>query len=195
MKAPQPKWRLGLGADDVGASLKEYLLSNLENDPRLASIHDFGEDRENESRPYPVMAIRVGEAIVRGDIDRAVLICGTGIGMCIAANKVPGIRAAVVHDDYSAERSVLSNNCQIMTLGSRIIANVYAHRLVSEWLGYQFDPRSASAAKLEIIEEFEDQLGAQRRASHSRGAGQLQSGTNATPHQHEIPRSTSRRRG
>jgi ribose 5-phosphate isomerase B len=78
--------------------------------------------------------------------------------MSISANKVPGVRAAVVHDGYSAERSVLSNNCQVMTLGSRIIAEVSALRLVNEWLGYEFDPASPSAAKLQVIEDYETAL-------------------------------------
>jgi len=69
--------------------------------------------------------------------------------------QVPGIRAAVVHDSYAAERSVLSNDCQIMAMGSRIIAGVSAYRLVDEWLGYEFDPTSPSAAKLRLIEEYE----------------------------------------
>ncbi len=147
--------RLGIGADDIGSGLKDYLLARLGDDDRLSSLRDFSAEGPESEGPYPVVAIRLAEALGRGEIDRGVLICGTGIGMCIAANKVPGIRAAVVHDAYAAERSVLSNNCQIMALGSRIIADVSAHRLVAEWLGYEFDPHSASAAKLRLIESYE----------------------------------------
>ena len=150
--------RLGVGADEIGAALKEYLLAHLANDARLESVRDFSNEFEPTS-PYPFVALRVSEALARGEIDRAILICGTGIGMCIAANKVPGVRAAVVHDSYSAERSVLSNNCQVMTLGSRVIADVSAYRLVNEWLGYQFDPCSPSAAKVEVIEKYEEAMG------------------------------------
>ena len=152
--------RLGIGADEIGAGLKDYLVSRLARDERLESVRDFSHEFEPTS-PYPFVALRVGQALAAGDLDRAILICGTGIGMCISANKVPGIRAAVVHDSYSAERSVLSNNCQVMALGARVIADVSAHRLVDEWLGYEFDPDSPSAAKLDVIEAYEVATGAE----------------------------------
>ena len=72
------------------------------------------------------------------------------------ANKVPGIRATVAHDSYSVERSVLSNNCQVLTLGARVVGLELAKRLVDEWLDYEFDPESASAAKVAVISEFEE---------------------------------------
>ena len=150
--------RLGIGADEIGAGLKDHLLAFLAKDPRISSVRDYSDEMTDPSCAYPVVAIRVAQAVAHGEIDRAVLVCGTGIGMSISANKVPGVRAAVVHDGYSAERSVLSNNCQIMTLGSRIIAEVAALRLVNEWLGYEFDPSSPSAAKLQVITDYERAL-------------------------------------
>ena len=90
-----------------------------------------------------------------GAADRAVLICGTGLGMAITANKVPGIRAVTAHDSYSIERSVLSNDAQILALGSRVIGLELARRLVGEWLGYRFDVHSLSAAKVELISRYE----------------------------------------
>ena len=147
--------RLAIGADDLGAALKDYLVKALADDPRLAFVRDLSDGEADPTSPYPIVAIHVAEAVARGEVDRAIPICGTGIGMCITANKVPGVRAAVVHDTYSAERSVLSNNCQIMTLGARIIAEVSAHRLVNEWLCYEFDIGSPSAAKLQVITEYE----------------------------------------
>ena len=116
--------RLGVGADELGAPLKDYLVTVLANDSRLATVRDFSEAEADPSCPYPVVALRVAQAVAHGEIDRGILVCGTGIGMSITANKVPGVHTAVVHDVYSAERSVLSNNCQIMTLGARIIADV-----------------------------------------------------------------------
>lgn len=153
--SPQSRLRLGVGADDIGAALKDYIVAQLAGDSRMAWIRDFSDDDTGPTSAYPVVAIRVSEAIARGEIDRAILVCGTGIGMCITANKVPGVRSAVVHDSYAAERSVLSNNCQVMALGSRIIADVSAYRLADEWLGYEFDPGTPSAAKLKLIEELE----------------------------------------
>jgi len=151
-------FRLGIGADDIGAELKDYLFKSLVQDPRVSTVRDYSDDRTDPTSSYPVVAIRVAQAISRSDIDRAILVCGTGMGMSIAANKVIGIRAAVVHDGYAAERSVLSNNCQVMTLGSQIIAEVSALRLVTEWLGYTFDPSSPFAAKLQVIEDYESTL-------------------------------------
>jgi ribose 5-phosphate isomerase RpiB len=87
--------------------------------------------------------------------DRALLICGTGLGVAIAANKVPGVRAVTAHDSYSVERGVLSNNAQVLTLGQRVVGIELARRLVREWLTYRFDPQSASADKVAALDEFE----------------------------------------
>jgi len=84
------------------------------------------------------------------------VICGTGLGVAIAANKVPGIRAVTAHDSYSVERSVLSNNAQVLTMGQRVVGLELAKRLVSEWLGYHFDESSASAEKVAAICSYEE---------------------------------------
>ena len=156
---PEKAIRLGVGADGIGAALKDYILAQLARDSRLTFLRDFSDEDAGQTSAYPVVAIRVSEAIAHGEIDRGILICGTGIGMCVTANKVPGVRAAVVHDSYAAERSVLSNNCQVMALGSRIIADVSAYRLVTEWLGYEFDSGTPSAGKLKLIEDYESTMG------------------------------------
>jgi ribose 5-phosphate isomerase B len=105
---------------------------------------------------YPVVAIAAATIVARGDADRALLVCGTGLGVAISANKVPGIRAVTAHDSYSVERSVLSNNAQVLTMGERVIGLELARRLVTEWLGYRFDPESASADKVRAIDEYEN---------------------------------------
>lgn len=150
--------RLGIGADEIGEDLKQHLVALLQNHPRLQSLREFSFADGEAGCSYPKVAIRIAQAIRRGEIDRAVLICGTGIGMCITANKVPGVRAAVGHDSYSVERSIESNNCQILTLGSRIVAPTLAYRLVDEWLSYEFDPQTPSSVKLEVIADFEREL-------------------------------------
>ncbi len=86
------------------------------------------------------MGIAAGELIRDGKADRAILFCGTGIGVAIAANKVDGIRATTAHDSFSVERSVLSNDCQVLTMGQRVIGVELASRLAKEWIGYTFDP-------------------------------------------------------
>jgi ribose 5-phosphate isomerase B len=85
----------------------------------------------------------------------AVLICGTGIGMAISANKVANVRAAVCHDSYSAERSIRSNNCQVLAFGTRVVGVELARKILSEWLDHEFDPTSASAAKVARITAHE----------------------------------------
>jgi len=102
------------------------------------------------------VAILAGEAIMRGDADRGILICGTGIGVAISANKVKGIRATVAHDSFSVERSILSNDCQILTMGQRVVGLELARRLMKEWLTYTFDTSSASADKVKLICGYED---------------------------------------
>lgn len=83
------------------------------------------------------------------------LICGTGLGVAISANKVGGIRAVTAHDSFSVERSILSNNAQVLCLGARVIGVELARRLVKEWLGYTFDDKSSSAAKVQCIVDYE----------------------------------------
>lgn len=149
---------VALGADNAGAELKNYLKSQLAHNP-LVEVRDYGVPDAADPTAYPHVGLDVAEAVARGEASRGLLICGTGIGMAIIANKVPGIRATVAHDSYSVERSVRSNNCQVLALGARVIGPELARRLVDEWLGYDFDPGSASAAKVAVISAYEEQSG------------------------------------
>jgi ribose 5-phosphate isomerase B len=149
------RYILALGADEAGAALKNLLRERLRGDGRV-EVRDYGVPDEHDKTDYPHVGIAVAEAVARGEAERAVLVCGTGIGMAISANKVPGIRATVAHDAYSAERSIKSNNCQILTLGARVIGPELAWQLVRDWIGYEFDPESASARKVCAISDYED---------------------------------------
>lgn len=146
---------IAIGADNAGADLKNALKRQLEQDPRVAEVRDFGVPDAGDDRAYPHVGLDVAEAVARGDARRGLLVCGTGIGMAITANKVPGIRATVAHDSYSVERSVLSNNCQVLTLGARVVGPELAKKLVDEWLDHEFDEGSASAAKVAVISDYE----------------------------------------
>ncbi|WP_406690486.1 ribose-5-phosphate isomerase [Saccharopolyspora sp. ID03-671] len=150
-------YRIVVGCDDAGLDYKERIAEDLRADPRVGEVIDLGVHRGSDDvhRPYPEIGLAAGEAIRDGRADRAVLICGTGIGMALSANKVAGVRATTAHDSYSAERSVLSNNCQVVTFGQRVVGLELARRLVAEWLGFEFDHQSASAAKVELIAEYE----------------------------------------
>ncbi|WP_448719610.1 ribose-5-phosphate isomerase [Microbacterium natoriense] len=146
--------RLVIGCDDAGFDYKEILKKDLENSDGVASVVDVGVDADGHT-PYPRVAIAAAELVARGEADRALLICGTGLGVAIAANKVPGIRAVTAHDSFSVERGVLSNNAQILTMGQRVVGIELARRLVREWLTYRFDTSSASAEKVAVIDEYE----------------------------------------
>jgi ribose 5-phosphate isomerase B len=146
------KVTIGIGADAYGYDLKAALIDHFGASTEFC---DFGVDSSDDSLAYPAVAFRVAEAIKAGEFARAVLICGTGIGMAISANKVPGIRAAVAYDYYSVERSVLSNNCQVLALGARVIGVEVAKRIFEQWRQLSFDTSSNSAKKIEIIDRYE----------------------------------------
>lgn len=147
-------FRLVIGSDDAGFDHKEVIRRDLEADDRVASVVDVGVDAGGHTA-YPHVAVEAARMVAEGRADRAVLVCGTGLGVAIAANKVPGIRAVTAHDPFSVERSVLSNDAQVLCLGQRVVGVELARRLVREWLGYEFDPASPSAAKVRTICAYE----------------------------------------
>ncbi|GAB3610712.1 D-erythrulose 4-phosphate isomerase DerI1 [Humibacter ginsengiterrae] len=147
-------WRVVVGSDDAGYQYKEALKADLENDPRVSEVIDVGVDADSHT-PYPTVAIAAAEMVRDGEADRALLVCGTGLGVAISANKVPGIRAVTAHDSFSVERSVLSNNAQVLAFGQRVVGLELARRLAREWLGYEFDESSASADKVAVLDEYE----------------------------------------
>lgn len=148
--------RIIVGSDGAGVGHRLAILADLEVNPLVNSVDDYGVTPERADEVhYPTVAVEVAQAIIAGKADRGILICGTGIGVAIAANKVRGVRATVAHDSYSVERSIRSNNCQILTLGQRVIGPELARRLVAEWLSYTFDEASASADKVALITAYE----------------------------------------
>ena len=146
--------RIVIGSDDAGFRYKEALKADLLASDLVADVHDVGVNADGHT-PYPTVAIEAAERVARGEADRALLVCGTGLGVAIAANKVSGVRAAAAHDSFSVERLVLSNNAQVLTLGERVIGLELARRLVREWLTYRFDESSASAEKVAEITAYE----------------------------------------
>src|SRR4051812_8959994 len=146
--------RLVIGSDDAGFDYKEILKKDLENSDGVASVVDVGVDSDGHTA-YPKVAVAAAELVAKGEADRALLICGTGLGVAIAANKVAGIRAVTAHDSYSVQRSVLSNNAQVLCMGERVVGLELARVLVKEWLAVQFDPQSSSAAKVDAICAYE----------------------------------------
>jgi ribose 5-phosphate isomerase B len=153
------KWRIVVGSDDAGFEYKEALKKDLENSELVDAVVDAGVD-ESGHTPYPKVAIAAAEMVARGEADRALLVCGTGLGVAISANKVPGIRAVTAHDSYSVERSVLSNDAQVLTFGQRVVGLELARKLAKEWLTLRFDESSASAEKVAVITEYENRVDA-----------------------------------
>ncbi|OAA35508.1 ribose 5-phosphate isomerase [Beauveria brongniartii RCEF 3172] len=147
--------RIAIGGDDAGFSYQAIISHDLASDARVAKVIHVGPENEQDKTAYSTFAIAAAEAVANGTVDRAILICGTGLGVAIAANKVPGVRAVTAHDSFSVERSVLSNNAQVLCLGQRVIGAELARRLVKEWLGYTFDPNSASAEKVKVIDAYD----------------------------------------
>ena len=147
-------WRIVVGADDAGYEHKEAIKADLEASGLVASVVDVGVDADGHTN-YPTVATTAAEMVARGEADRAVLICGTGLGMAIAANKVAGVRAVTAHDGFSVERSVLSNDAQVLCMGQRVVGLELARRNVREWLTYVFDTSSASNDKVDEIRAYE----------------------------------------
>lgn len=146
--------RIVVGADDAGFTYKEALKNDLLRDDRVADVTDVGVGAD-EHTDYPHIAVAAARLIAAGRADRALLVCGTGLGVAISANKIAGIRAVTAHDSFSVERSVLSNDAQVLCLGQRVIGLEVARRLAHEWLGYRFDPTSSSAGKVKAICEYD----------------------------------------
>lgn len=143
--------KLAIGCDEAAYRLKVEIEKHL--DSMGIEYEDFGAGT-GEVILYPDVAVKVAEAVARGDFERGILVCGTGIGMAITANKVPGIRAAVCHDPFSAERARKSNNAQIMCMGERVIGVELAKSLVSIWLKCDF-AGGGSIPKVDKIMEYE----------------------------------------
>lgn len=141
--------KIGIGADDAALELKGALVEHLEE--LGYEVEDYG---LKDGDDYPDVAVEVAEAVARGEHERAILCCGTGLGMSITANKVPGVRAAQCHDAYSAERARKSNNAQVLTMGQRVIGPEAAKTVLDAWLASEFAGGS-SASKVEKMEEID----------------------------------------
>ena len=147
--------RLIVGSDKAGFDYKEILKRDMEAHDLVESVVDVGVDDAEGATSYPKVAIEAAERVARGEADRALLVCGTGLGVAIAANKVSGIRAATAHYSFSVERAILSNDAQVLCMGQRVVGIELARRLAKEWLTYTFDPSSHSQANVDDICAYE----------------------------------------
>ncbi|ENH96152.1 RpiB/LacA/LacB family sugar-phosphate isomerase [Gracilibacillus halophilus YIM-C55.5] len=145
--------KIALGGDNNAFKLKGIIKEHLEN--QGFDIDDYGCHSE-DAVDYPDVAYEVAQAISEEKADRGILICGTGIGVSIAANKYPGVRAALAHDVYSAERAQLSNNAQILTMGAQIVGDQVAKKVVDAYLNVEW--AEGSKRKVDKIIEQEKQF-------------------------------------
>ena len=147
--------RVALASDEAGRELQEAIGTYLGEQTEVPVEWATVEVDPSDEPDAPEVALAVAEAIGRGEFDRGILVCGSGVGMAIAANKVPGIRAAQCHDPYTAEHARTSNDAQILVLGSRAVGQELAKRVVASFMAARFEEtprRRGKMAKLDAIE-------------------------------------------
>ena len=144
--------KIAVAGDSAGVSLAKILVAYLQDRAGVEVIDLSASPTGETGEYYANIAERVAQAILAGQYDRGILICGTGIGVAMSANKVPGIRAAQTHDTFSAERAAKSNNAHIITLGSRVVGPELAKTIVNAWLASEFDPAGPSAGNVAAID-------------------------------------------
>ncbi|ANH05473.1 RpiB/LacA/LacB family sugar-phosphate isomerase [Shinella sp. HZN7] len=144
--------KLAIAGDSAGEGLARVLADHLKD---RHEVHEVSRTDVGPDAFYANLSDRVASAVIAGEYDRAILVCGTGIGVCISANKVPGIRAALTHDTYSAERAALSNNAQIITMGARVIGSELAKAIADAFLAQTFDENGRSAGNVQAINEVD----------------------------------------
>lgn len=143
--------KIAVAGDSAGEGLAKILAEYLSD---RYEVSDISHSSQGPDPFYANLSDRVASEVLQGKYDRAILCCGTGIGVCIAANKVPGIRAALVSDAYSAAKAATSNNAQVITLGARTIAGELAKTIVDAYLEQSFDPNGRSADNVSAINEL-----------------------------------------
>ena len=140
-----------IGCDNAAVAMKDMLVAFLQS--KGVTVENMGCDSADDPTFYPSVAKKVCEEIIASNYTkRGILVCGTGIGMCMTANKFKGIRAAVCHDNFSAERSILSNNGNVLCMGERVIGHELAKKIAGEWITLTFQDGSSTPKVQEIID-------------------------------------------
>ncbi len=144
--------KIAIAGDSAGEGLAHQLVDYLQ---QRFDVTELSKPEDGGEEFYANLSDRVASAVIAGAYDKAILVCGTGIGVCISANKVPGIRAALCHDTYSAERAALSNNAQIITMGARVIGTEVAKTIADAFLAETFDETGRSAGNVNAIKALD----------------------------------------
>lgn len=145
--------RIGLGSDHGGYNLKSEIITYLES--KGIECIDFGTKNSNESVDYPLYGEMVANAVIEKEVDYGILCCGTGIGISLAANKVPGIRCAVVSDVFSAKMSKAHNDANMLSLGERVLGRGLALEIVEAWISTEFEGDRHSK-RVDMIKQIEE---------------------------------------
>jgi RpiB/LacA/LacB family sugar-phosphate isomerase len=143
--------RVALAADHAGAALKDELLRRLRIDFPQDELIDLGGDGTDPADDYPDFALAIGRLVGAGGAERGILVCGSGIGASVAANKVPGVRAAICHDTYSARQGVEHDDLNVLTLGSRVVGPELAYELAIAFLRASFSGEARHRRRLEKV--------------------------------------------
>jgi ribose 5-phosphate isomerase B len=144
--------KIAIGCDNIAIDFKKSLIEVLKQEN--IEYRDFGVNNASEPVDYPDIAAKVSKEIQTRNFDRGILICGTGIGMAISANKFKGVRAACCHDVYSTQRSILSNDCQIITMGALVIGESLGKELLKIWLSIERTGGTIKKVKkIELLEK------------------------------------------
>ena len=161
------KLRVALGADHGGFALKNELVKLLEESYEILDVGAYTLDPQDD---YPDFAMAVARAVASGEARRGVIICSSGVGACVAANKVPGIRAGLCHDTYSAHQGVEHDDMNVLCLGARIIGNELAAELVTAFLQASFSGEERHRRRLQKVLSIEQQALQGSKDSHESGA-------------------------
>ena len=145
--------RIGIAADHGGFESKEYLVGMLHE--THFEVVDFGDSQSKPDDDYPDFVVPLAWAVARGEVDRGVAICGSGVGACIAANKVPGVRACLIHESFSAHQGVEDDDMNVICLGGRVVTNTVAWELVRIFLQARFSGAERHRRRLAKIARLE----------------------------------------
>jgi ribose 5-phosphate isomerase B len=154
---PGEPLRVAIGGDHAGFPLKEVVAARLAEDDEVAlasAVIDCGTNSA-ASCDYPDFAVAVAREIVRGNADRGIMVCGSGVGVSVAANKIPGIRAAICHDTYSAHQGVEHDDMNVLCIGGRIIGSELALEIVAAFLSARYTPGQRHQRRLDKVLQIE----------------------------------------
>ncbi len=151
---PKTPKRIGVAADHGGYDLKEELAAMLRKSGY--EVVDFGDGRPVADDDYPDYVVPLARAVARGDVDRGVAVCGSGVGACVAANKVAGVRACLVHDTFSAHQGVEDDDLNLLCLGGRVVGPSLARELVETFLAARFSGADRHRRRLAKVAELEN---------------------------------------